>query len=311
MSRAMMINGGQGSNADRMDVGMVGTGPALQALRKRIDRLARAPGGVLILGETGSGKELAARALHAASPRHLRAFVALNCAAVPRELVEAELFGSTAGAFTGARPREGLFRKAHRGTLFLDEIGDLALPAQAALLRVIETGCVRPLGSDDTLEVDCRLLCATHRDLRVLAAAGGFRSDLYHRIATYTVTVPPLRDRPEDLPALAEAVAGPEVERLTPAAWRALKAHRWPGNVRELRNVLLRALAITDGPIEPEDLDLEVPLPQGTGPARGSLRARIAHWARQEVDAHGGNLRAAARTLGISPTTLYRYLAEP
>lgn len=297
----------------RLEPTMVGQSPAMQALRLHIERLGRAQGAILIQGETGSGKELAARALHQASPRRHRDFVALNCAAIPRDLVEAELFGAAAGAFTGARARTGLFRAAHRGTLFLDEIGDLALPAQAAVLRVIETGSVRPLGSDDLVEVDVRLLCATHRDLESLVESGGFRADLFHRISTFTVAVPPLRARADDLPALARAVAGPGVERLAPSAWAALRRHSWPGNVRELRNVLLRVLATTDGPIEadhlhlPEVRDVRRSLPRGQ-----TLRERTAACIRQEVEDQGGNLRAAARALGISPTTLYRYLTvEP
>jgi DNA-binding NtrC family response regulator len=291
---------------------MVGDSAPMKRLRQQLLRMAQAPGAVLVQGETGSGKELAARALHHHSPRAAREFIALNCAAIPRELIEAELFGSAPGAFTGARARPGLFRAAHRGTLFLDEIGDLSLPAQAALLRVIETGTLRPLGSDTVIAIDVRLVCATHRNLKTLAESGSFRADLYHRISTFTLTVPPLRTRIDDLPALARALAGQGTERLTAAAWRTLRAHPWPGNVRELRNVLLRTLATTDGPIHPHDLELgDGPPPRGPHeplPPGRTLRERITTCVRQEVEAQGGNLRAAARVLGISPTTLYRYL---
>ncbi|MCB9544633.1 MAG: sigma 54-interacting transcriptional regulator [Myxococcales bacterium] len=297
------------ATSDERDLGMAGTSRAMAALRQRIRRLADAEGAVLVTGETGVGKELAARALHDASRRAARPWVALNCAAVPRDLVEAELFGTTAGAFTGAQARQGLIRRAHRGTLFLDEIGDLALPAQAALLRALETRSVRPLGADASAPVDFRLVVATHRDLEKLARRDAFRLDLYHRISTHGVHVPPLRDRLDDLPALARAVAGPGVHRLTPEAWRALGAHAWPGNVRELRNVLLRTLALVEGRVEASALELApTPRPRHTGGAGRSLRTRIVRSVRSEVEAHGGNVRAAARALGVSPTTVYRYL---
>ena len=286
---------------------MVGQSAAMERLWHQIARVAPTAGAVLVQGETGVGKELAARALHQHSPRARQALVALNCAALPPGLLEAELFGSAPGAFTGARVRPGLLRTAHRGTLFLDEVGDLALPAQASLLRVLETGTLRPLGCDEVVVVDVRLICATHRDLKAAVAAGQFRADLYHRISTFVVGVPALRERLDDLGALARAVAGPEVQRLTPGAWRALRAHPWPGNVRELRNVLQRAVALYEGPIEAEQLELEVPMP--TAPGLGTLRARVVALVRDEVARQGGNLRAAARVLGVSPTTLYRYLA--
>ncbi|MEZ4470121.1 MAG: sigma 54-interacting transcriptional regulator [bacterium] len=293
-------------------LGMAGASEVMVGLRQRIQRLARTEGAVLITGETGVGKELAARAVHAASARSGGPWVPLNCAAIPRDLIEAELFGTAAGAFTGAQPRQGLIRRAHRGTLFLDEIGDLPLAAQAALLRVLETRMVRPLGADRADPVDFRLVSATHRDLTRLARREAFRLDLYHRISTHGVDVPPLRARLDDLPALARAVAGPGSERLTADAWRALAGYHWPGNIRELRNVLLRTLALTDGPIGAAALDLG-PVPRPSGPisrsTSRSLRVRTVRSVRAEVAAHGGNVRAAARTLGISPTTVYRYLA--
>jgi DNA-binding NtrC family response regulator len=234
-----------------------GESPKMKALLRQVDRLAPAPLPALIHGETGSGKELCARALHDRAPWREGPFIAINCAAIPRELLTSELFGSTTGAFTGARNRPGLIGKAHQGTLFLDEIGELSLEAQSALLRVLDRQEVRAVGSEQPKRVNFRLVSATHRDLWRLVHQGQFREDLYHRISTFTLRVPSLRDRQEDLKRLCYELAPEVAERLTKATWTALKMYPWPGNVRELKNTLLRIRYISpDGSISPALLGL-------------------------------------------------------
>ena len=292
---------------------LVGESPPMRRLRARVHRLARADAPVLLHGETGTGKELTAAALHRASPRAIGPFVPVNCGAIPRELIDAELFGSLPGGYTGARRREGLVTSADGGTLFLDEIGDLPLAAQVVLLRVLETGDVRPVGGDRARRVDVRLVCATHRDLPAMVAEGSFRADLYHRLATLVIELPPLRDRLADLPLLGRALIGARVERLTTACWAALGEHGWPGNVRELRNVLVRALAEhPEGSIEPAQLRID-PHPRSARATPSAtlvpLEDHLAGYVRHAVKRCRGNVRAAARALKVSPTTVYRYLA--
>ncbi len=289
---------------------MIGGSAAMRTLRRRAGALGRQPASVLVTGETGVGKELAAHALHAASARSAGPFVAVNCAALPRDLASAELFGSTAGAFTGARARPGLVRAADGGTLFLDEVGELAPHAQGALLRVLEAGRVRAVGAARDEAVDVRLVCATHRDLPRAVSAGTFRADLYHRIAALVLRVPPLRERLEDVPGLAAALAPAVARRLSPAAWQALAGHRWPGNVRELRNVLARAAAEVEvGEIGPEALCFDSVTPADDAPPAGSLEQRVAALVRAELRRQAGNVRQTARALCVSPTTVYRYLS--
>jgi transcriptional regulator with PAS, ATPase and Fis domain len=292
---------------------LIGGSREMDRTRRRLGQLARSDAPVLVRGETGAGKEVVTRALHAASPRRRHPIVAVNCGALPKGLVESELFGTEAGAFTGARRREGRIAEADGGTLFLDEIGELPPEAQAVLLRVLETREVSPVGGRSGRRVDFRLVCATHRALPEMVDAGHFRADLYHRIATLVVDVPPLRARIEDIPELAAALLGAEPD-LTPRAWRALRRHPWPGNVRELRNVLVRGLAEADGgTIDTHHLGLE---PPRAGPATDAvwsgepLRVMQRRWIRAALTAHGGNARAAARALGISPTTLYRHVGQ-
>jgi len=302
---------------------ILGESACIQALRRQITRVAPLDGPVHVRGETGSGKELVARACHDASRRPDGPYIAVNCGAIPRELVESELFGATAGAFTGARARDGHFARAHGGTLFLDEVGELPRAAQAALLRVLETGEVTPLGADRTRRVDVRVVTATHRDIAVMVEAGEFRRDLLHRIAPLVLEVPPLRARVEDIARLAEHFLGGTGLRVNPAGLRVLHRHPWTGNVRELRNVLLRARAAhaldDDADIEtlePRHLGLTHPRPESDSvPASTTsvrslqpLREVITAYSRAAVDAHQGNLRAAARALQVSPTTLYRHL---
>ncbi len=289
---------------------MVGDSTAMAALRARLIRYGASTAPVLVQGETGAGKELAARGLHAASGRR-GAFVAVNCGAIPRELVEAELFGSVPGAFTGARRRLGHVAQADGGTLFLDEVGELPPPAQVVLLRVLETGHVCPVGADRGQAVDFRLISATHRRLLRLVEAGRFRADLFHRIAGLTVEVPPLRDRVDDLPALAAALVGEGARRLRPDVFERLARHPWPGNVRELRNVLLRGLADADGVVTAAHLRFDdttaTPVPHDWDGL--PLRVHLAQHVRAVFRRHNHNVRATARALEVSHTTVYRYLA--
>lgn len=231
---------------------LIGITPAMQQMRNLIVRLARSMAPVAICGESGSGKELAARAIHELSSRRLQPFIAVNCGAIPETLMEAEFFGFRKGAFTGAdRDREGFFQAAAGGTLFLDEVADLPLAMQVKLLRAIQERRVRRIGSPAEETVDVRLVSATHQDLGALVASGRFRQDLYYRLNVIELRVPPLRERLDDIELLASAIlariaartGGPET-RLSPAALAALRRHRFPGNVRELENVLERAVAL-------------------------------------------------------------------
>ena len=274
-------------------------------------KAARVDVPVVLTGETGVGKEVAARFLHAASARAAQPFVALNCAAVPRELAESTLFGHERGAFTGALARQaGVAERASGGTLLLDEIAELPLDLQAKLLRLVQERAFA-----------ARLVCATHADLAAQVQAGTFREDLFYRLNVITVEIPPLRRRPEDLPwlaerLLAEAVArfGPGPRHLAPAALAALADHDWPGNVRELRNRIERAAALADGPeIAPADLFPEQRLAPEPGSQpllgaalEGATRAAIA----DALQRAGGNRAEAARLLGISRTTLWKRMRE-
>jgi DNA-binding NtrC family response regulator len=238
-----------------------GRSPAAQQVRDMLLRLARVPFSALVItGETGTGKGLVARILHHAGPRSSGPLVEVNCAALPRELMEAELFGHEAGAFTGAKGRRrGLLEQASGGTLFLDEIGELELDLQAKLLKAIEDRRVRRVGGDRELEVDLQLIAATNQDLDARVAQGAFRADLFHRLAVFRLAVPPLRSRKEDLEDLLpvfigefNARSGQRVETVPPSVWRRLAAYDWPGNVRELRNLVERCVLLADGPVFPE-----------------------------------------------------------
>jgi len=247
-----------------MRFGMIGESPPMQKLFDLLERVAPSNVPVLIHGETGAGKELVARALHAHSPRKGKPFVAENCAAIAPTLLESELFGHVRGAFTDAsRDRKGTFVTADGGTVFLDEIGDMPSDMQSKLLRVLQDGEVRPVGASKALAVDVRVVAASHRDLAAMVAAGSFREDLLYRLNVITLQVPPLRDRKPDLPYLAafllERIAeeqGGEARALTADALAALAEHDWPGNVRELENVLRRASALAPpgAPLDRSDL---------------------------------------------------------
>ena len=285
-----------------------GESPVMQAVRRRVADFGCAEAAILIGGETGTGKELAARALHAASPRAAGPFVAVNCAALPPDLVESELFGTLRGAFTGAfRTRPGLFDAARGGTLLLDEIGELPRSAQAKLLRVLESGSFRPLGATRETRSEARILAATNRDLARLCASGEFRLDLYYRVAVLRIDLPPLRERRADIPGLVEhfvARAGSRPRAITTEAMARLFAHAWPGNVRELRSVVERALLRAQGELI-DAFELEGPIE--AAPSAAPSRADSAESVRVLLE-HRGRLSAAAAALGVSPRTLQRRL---
>ena len=303
--------------------GLVGSSAAMRGVYDRIDRVAEAPTTVLVTGETGTGKELVARAIHARSPRADRLFVAVNCAAIPGELLEAELFGVTKGAFTGATAdRPGKFELADGGTLFLDEIGDMPLAMQAKLLRALQERTIERLGSPVVRHVDVRLIAATHRDLASMVADGSFRADLYYRLAVVPIALTPLRERREDIPELAaHAVdrfarrAGRRIE-LTPEALARLERYDWPGNVRELQNVLERAVLLArDSVLDAEAFDdlpsaaipaQPAPVVAGAIPTLESVVATAERDAiRAALAATGDNKTRAAELLGVSVRTLW------
>ena len=316
--------------------GLVGSSAAMRQVYDTIARVAPSPTTVLITGETGTGKELVARAVHARSDRADRLFVPINCAAIPSELLEAELFGVTRGAFTGAtRDRPGKFELADGGTLFLDEIGDMPLAMQAKLLRVLQERTVERLGSGAVRHVDVRLLAATHRDLDALVERGGFRSDLYYRLAVVPISLPPLRERREDIRDLTLLAVGRFARRsgreieLTSEALDRLTEYHWPGNVRELYNVLERAVLLSNGTVLDADaFDDLPPSPADAGEAARRAEGRTAQAggvtapdtvsplatvvARAEREAIQGALAAtadnktrAAELLGVSVRTLW------
>jgi len=301
---------------------MVGTGTGAVALREAIRRVAPSQAKVLILGENGSGKELVARAIHTASPRARGPFIKVNCAAIPRDLVESELFGHERGSFTGATAtRKGKFELADHGTLFLDEVGDMSPESQAKLLRALETGEAERVGGSRPIRFDVRVLAATNKDLRAEIAAGRFREDLYYRLAVVPVEVPPLRQRVEDIPALAEhflARACAENRRarlrLSPGASKRLAAYDWPGNIRELRNLMERIAIMTDADELTEAvlscyLD-EIECDDAEEAGDSSLRSRLAGSEREvlleELKRTGWNVSAAAKSLGIDRASLHR-----
>jgi two-component system response regulator PilR (NtrC family) len=289
-----------------------GDSPAMAQVRALIDKLARSQAPVYISGESGSGKELAARQIHLQSPRAAQPFVPVNCGAIPENLMESEFFGYKKGAFTGAdSDRDGFFQAAQGGTLFLDEVADLPLPMQVKLLRAIQEKKVRKVGSPVEDAVDVRIISATHKNLRAAVEAGSFRQDLYYRLNVIELRMPPLRERREDIPELVAAIlarsAGPRPPELTPAAWQALQDYAFPGNVRELENILERAIALSAGAkIDVADLRLGEALPSETPSGRSgeTLDDYLNRIERQAIqtalEQTGGNRTAAARLLGIS-----------
>jgi two-component system nitrogen regulation response regulator GlnG len=326
------------------DGAMVGSCPAMQEVYKAIGRIAAQNVPVLITGESGTGKELVARAVYQHGPRAKAPFLALNCAAIPENLLESELFGHEKGAFTSAdRKRIGKFEQCHGGTLFLDEIGDMPLLLQAKVLRVLQDQVFERVGGNETIQTDVRLLSATNQDLKAQAEAGKFRQDLYYRLGVFTIHLPPLRERGDDLPLLVRHYLrcfnqelGREVREIAPEALERLRSYSWPGNVRELQSVLKQALLQASGPVllpaflpelpagpapavapagGNEDTSLEAFIRQGIAGGGGSLYAQTHHHVdrllltRALEHTHGNQLQAA-RLLGIARETLRRKLRE-
>jgi two-component system response regulator HydG len=306
--------------------GIIGSSTPMRRLFRQLDRVAPSDVTVLIAGESGTGKELVARAIHENSGRATGSFVPINCAAIPETLQESELFGHEKGSFTGATSRRiGRFEQAHGGTLFLDEVGELSAGLQAKLLRVLQERMFYRLGGSEQIQVDVRIVTATHRDLQDRCRSGAFREDLFYRLAVFELELPPLRERPEDIPLLVqvflERFAGrhgrPEVG-IGAAAMTALKTYHWPGNVRELQNAVERALVATLGDeVIPEDLPRRVREP---GRPAKVLTRRVSDLQpmeelekraiREAIEAAEGNMSEVIRRLGIPRTTLYRKLKK-
>ncbi len=299
---------------------MVGISGAMNKVFDLVLRCAEVDSTVLVLGETGVGKELAARAIHANSARKDKPFVTVNCGALPETLLESELFGHTKGAFTGAiSERTGLFREAHGGILFLDEIGDLSLPLQVKLLRALQEKEVRPVGGDRAHSVDVRVVAATNRDLAELVSQGQFRNDLYYRIAVIPLWIPPLRERKEDILPLAEHFikkhrkgGKKQPAGLDHSAQKALLDYSWPGNIRELENAIEHALAMARGPLlTSDDLPVQVVVgPRTASAGAANLEQKSIEAEREAILAalrkHRGNRTRAAKELGVSRVTLWR-----
>jgi DNA-binding NtrC family response regulator len=295
---------------------LLGRSPAMQTVFEQIRSVAESDATMLLLGKTGTGKELVARAIHWNSPRRDRAFVAVNCGAIPETLLESELFGHEKGAFTGAdRKRRGLFAEANGGTLFLDEIADMPLALQAKLLRALQDKVIRPVGGSEEVQLDLRVISATNRELPGLVRDGRFREDLYYRLAVIPIRLPSLRERTEDIPLLAQhflervaARTGRRFDGFTDDAMEWLLKHRWPGNVRELENVVERAATLARGLLVTlADLSTEFVSPQGTELAlRPTLDELQSQYIRRVLAETKGDKAAAAKILGISVRTLQR-----
>jgi two-component system nitrogen regulation response regulator NtrX len=304
---------------------MVGESAALRAVRALIEKVGPTGARVLIMGENGTGKELVARALHQASPRHDGAFVEVNCAAIPSELIESELFGHMKGSFTGAfADRAGKFEQADGGTLFLDEVGDMSLSAQAKLLRVLQEGVVTRIGGAKSIQVDVRVLAATNKDLETEIAEGRFREDLLYRLNVVPIDVPPLRERTEDIPALVNhfadqlaAGAGVPGRKFADDAVRRLQARSWPGNIRELRNAVERALILAAGKVvTAADIDHLLPSSEGGAAVAGDASGGETFEAfkqqaeksflTQKLREHDWNVSETARALKMPRSNLYK-----
>ncbi|MGM0481773.1 MAG: sigma-54-dependent transcriptional regulator [Pseudomonadota bacterium] len=304
--------------------GIIGQSPAMRKLYDQIEQIAAVDGSVLILGESGTGKELVAKAIHQYSPRAEKPFQAVNCAGIPSELMESEFFGHEAGSFSGAKgKRQGLLKQTDGGTLLLDEIGEMPISLQAKLLRVLQEGTIRAVGSDKEETVDVRILAATHQNLEQKVIDGSFRQDLFYRLETFSISVPPLRDRGEDIErlvwhfiAMLQQHSGKQVKDISSEALDALFSYPFPGNVRELQNAIERAAAFSNnGMINREDLPARIvdydkadatedPL---TWPTLQQLQQDYVDQVMQHVE---GNKSKAAELLGITRRTLYRWLDD-
>lgn len=302
---------------------IIGDSPALRMVLAQIDAVAKTNASVLITGESGVGKELVARAIHASSARADAALVKVNCASIPKDLFESEFFGHRKGAFTGAvRDRVGRFRLAHQGTLFLDEIGEIPLELQSKLLRVLQEQEFERVGDERTQKVDVRIVAATNRDLRMEVSEGRFREDLFYRLGVFPIAVPPLRDRPDDILPLAchfleHAATELNVDRpdVPKAVAQRLRMYAWPGNIRELQHVMERAVILAGGRALRGEM---LSLPVGEGVVASGVRARKpseladdeAQVIREALDRHGGNVQRTARALGLSRQALYRRMEK-
>jgi two-component system NtrC family response regulator len=302
---------------------MITAAPEMLKVAKTIERVATAGVSVMLLGASGTGKELLARAVHDLSPRRRGEFIAINCAAIPENLLEAELFGYERGAFTGAvKTTPGKIEQAQGGTLFLDEVGDIPLPLQVKLLRFLQERVIERIGGRSPIAVDTRIVCATHQDLDSMIAAGSFRDDLYYRLAEIVVAIPSLAERPGDAVLLARhftarfaRTMNPKVQGLSPDAAEAIDGHAWPGNVRELENRIKRAVIMADGrAIGAADLDLR---PAANGPEeqrpinlRAAREVADRRAIRQALARSDNNISSAAKLLGISRPTLYDLIKQ-
>jgi two-component system, NtrC family, nitrogen regulation response regulator NtrX len=303
---------------------IVWTGDTMRRVMAQIERVASSETRVCIYGETGTGKELVARTLHEKSSRAQGPFVTLNCAAVPAELIESELFGHEKGSFTGAAQRHaGKFEQAHRGTLFLDEIGDMPLAMQAKLLRVLEESVVERIGSDKPVSVDVRVVVATHRNLDEMVQTGAFRRDLYHRVYVFPIILPALHERKEDIPALVEHLASQVCAQngwkpipLSTEAIAMLQQYVWPGNIRELRNVVERLLLLSEGEVDRTAVELALPgtknavVNDGSMLPSGPLSQRVMQFEREmilaELERNHRNVTNTAKALGLERSHLYK-----
>ncbi|WP_417472990.1 sigma 54-interacting transcriptional regulator [Luteimonas mephitis] len=316
---AVLSSGDGQDQADGPDDAMIGESPAMRSMRQMLQKAAATEAPVYIAGETGTGKELAALAIHRRSARRERPFVVINCGAIPQSLLQSELFGYERGAFTGATQRKlGRIEMAHTGTLFLDEIGDLPMDSQASLLRFLQQGSIERLGGHEEIHVDVRILSATHVDLAAAVAEGRFREDLYHRLRVIELRQPPLRERGGDIALIAAHAlshhareATRRIRGFSPCARQAMQRYAWPGNVRELVNRVRQAVVMADGPcITAQDLRLEASdlcAPETLDAARcEGERAAI----ERALQRNGHRLAVTARELGISRVTLYRLMAR-
>jgi formate hydrogenlyase transcriptional activator len=309
------VGNGERVPTERRFEQLIGNSPALEWVLEQVERVSPTGSTVLIQGETGTGKELIARAIHNISSRCGHAFVKLNCAAVPLDLLESELFGHEKGAFTGAiAQKTGRFEWADKGTLFLDEVGDIPPALQPKLLRVLQEQEFERLGGTRTHRVDVRLVAATNRDLTGMAARGEFRSDLYYRLNVFPIMLPPLRDRSEDIPALVTHFVetysrrmGRRIEHIPEETMAALGAYHWPGNIRELQNLIERAVILSNNGVRPNPLPAATQAVAITPAAATTLRDSERTLILQTLDTVGwviGGSKGAAATLGLNRTTL-------